>query len=258
VRARELIFTAAHPLFLAPNDVLMFVIFLPLIIWYGSFLKNGWRIFFIAVYLSLLIALSELLLSRTALLVIAVTLFFPILSRRRWQVFPPILLIAIGAISGLVYFDHALLEKIRSHDLDRLRLWVIAWHMFMDAPLLGHGPGSFTALYNQYMDQLSTALNFGRDIRHMGWAHNLFMEAAAEKGIIGLAAVMIYFLYLLVAITRKLKVDRNDLYVALRRAAALLLLMALTELSLLRVWAIYVMYLLLGLTASFLRESDSV
>lgn len=250
-RSGALIFLTAHPLYLAPNDVLMFAVFFPVIIWYGRYLKGGWGLLLAIGYSILLIFLAELLLSRIALLAVAATLLLPLLQVKRWKILLGSLLAAALAICVIAYYDPLLLSKLQIHNLDRVRLWMIAWHMFMDAPWLGHGPGSFSALYTDYLDRLGPTVNYGNDVRHMGWAHNWFLESASEKGVIGLGAVLAYFAYIFTVIINNLKHGGDYFYRALGLSAILLLVAANAELSFLRIWAIYVVYLMLGLVAVF-------
>lgn len=256
-RSRELIFSAAHPLFLAPNDVLMFAIFLPLAVWYGGHKKNSWGYAFLILYSLILIMFAQLLLSRITLMTVLAAFVFPILLRKRWKLLLASMFAASSPILILGLYDAAFFSKVLVRDLDRIRLWIIAWHMFLESPWVGHGPGSFSALYDTYLNRLGLALAYGPDTRHMGWAHNLFLESAAEKGLLGLGAISIYFVYLLGAIIKKFGNAGERFYTALIITTLSLLLAACVEISLLRIWVIYTVYLLLGLTAALIHNRTS-
>ncbi len=73
---------------------------------------------------------------------------------------------------------------------ERLQLWEAAGEMTLDAPLLGHGPGSFGVEHERWLEQLPVSATSDLDV-----AHQTYLEVAAEVGVVGLAA----FVALLVA-----------------------------------------------------------
>jgi O-antigen ligase len=229
----------------------MLAVLLPLIIWFGQS-RAGLvgRLFWVS-YVLLLVLLSALLLSRIALLIVIASLVFYFAGKKQWRKAWPALVAMPLAGLAAYGFDSGFAAKLQSLDLTRLRVWIVAWQMFVDAPWFGHGPGSYSVLYSQYLTRSDVALQFGHEGRNMGWAHNLFLESAAEKGLFGLSVVLLYFGYLLVALRRKLKSAPSELGRALLLSVFMCLLAAGVELTMLRVWVIYIVYLLLGLVAVF-------
>jgi O-antigen ligase len=67
---------------------------------------------------------------------------------------------------------------------DRVFMWQTAWHMIQDRPVLGHGINTFMANYLTYW--------VGGE-QQPRYAHNCYLQMAAETGLVGLAA----FLWLL-------------------------------------------------------------
>jgi O-antigen ligase len=66
--------------------------------------------------------------------------------------------------------------------LERVAHWVAAQRMWAQAPWLGVGPGNYAAVYPQVrLPQWEDAL---------GHAHNIYLNVAAETGLIGLAAYL--------------------------------------------------------------------
>jgi hypothetical protein len=62
-----------------------------------------------------------------------------------------------------------------------------AWQVFLDHPILGVGPGQFTPIYSiRYMSRHYSL----RRITDPRRAHSLYLEMAAETGILGLASFM--------------------------------------------------------------------
>jgi len=119
----------------------------------------------------------------------------------------------------------------------RIKLWSTAWAMFLEAPLLGHGAHTFT-----YSEWPLTVL----------WAHNLYLEVLAEQGIIGLAALG---LLLACGASRAYQIQRaapGEARILGAGAFAGLVgfcLAAAFELSLLRLWAVIMLFALLGVIA---------
>ena len=60
----------------------------------------------------------------------------------------------------------------------RVGIWAIGWNIFRTAPILGYGPGSFHIL-----SAVETQIPPGFYLVH---AHNLFLQVAAEGGIVGI------------------------------------------------------------------------
>lgn len=99
-------------------------------------------------------------------LVAAGTLFSPALAAPFWERF-------------LSIFDPA-----QEANAIRLELWRLALRMFHDHPLLGVGPGNFRTLFNAYHPG-----KLG-DFETWSQAHNLYLHQLAERGMLGLAALL--------------------------------------------------------------------
>jgi O-antigen ligase len=65
---------------------------------------------------------------------------------------------------------------------ERLAHWVAGWRMFQAHPLLGVGAGNYSAVYARY--QVSPVW-----FEALGHAHNYYINAAAETGMLGLIAI---------------------------------------------------------------------
>lgn len=61
----------------------------------------------------------------------------------------------------------------------RYYTWLGTWHMFLANPLLGFGPGTFTAAYPRFAV-----------VGHTLMAHQTYLQVAAEAGALGLAALV--------------------------------------------------------------------
>ena len=67
--------------------------------------------------------------------------------------------------------------------LDRLAMWKSAVHMIRDRPLVGHGLNTFMANYLRY---------WVAGERQPRYAHNCYLQVAAETGFVGLAAFLVW------------------------------------------------------------------
>jgi O-antigen ligase len=68
--------------------------------------------------------------------------------------------------------------------LERLSQWYAGWQMFANNPVLGVGIGNYNAAYETYgLDEWPVAL---------GHAHNHYLTIAAEAGLVGLGAYLLW------------------------------------------------------------------
>jgi O-antigen ligase len=159
------------------------------------------------------------------------------------------------AIDGVLGFP--LLAKFGRIEEGRIAMWLAAWAMFCDAPILGHGPHTFVLLYKLYLQRLSLPAWLPVDTRVVPWAHNLYFEILAEQGIVGLAAFGFLLVRGLGAAWRLQRAPPTERRIFAAGALAGLCgfcLAAAVELSLLRQWAVIVFFSLLGVIAQLLSS----
>jgi O-antigen ligase len=119
---------------------------------------------------------------------------------RRWLVPIGAALLALGVLGTLGLLPAAVSERlgiigeyfgpfdVRRVDVtpenwsvvERMAHWQAAWHMFLDHPWLGLGPGNYGTAYERYF--LPGWLD------PLGHAHNYYLNLAAEVGLVGLSA----------------------------------------------------------------------
>jgi len=92
-------------------------------------------------------------------------------------------LLAVVLLAGLISFGFIFLwqANLTGHapiSSARGRIWSIGWNIFQTSPILGYGPGSFHVL-----SAVETQIPPGFYLVH---AHNLFLQVAAEGGIVGI------------------------------------------------------------------------
>lgn len=66
----------------------------------------------------------------------------------------------------------------------------VAWVMFGANPIIGVGAGNYTAEYDDYVDLTGSAARQYEDQSALYYPHNLYLEVAAESGLIGLAILV--------------------------------------------------------------------
>ena len=72
--------------------------------------------------------------------------------------------------------------------IDRLLIWRTGWKMFLDRPVFGHGLNTFMSVFEKYRPP---------EYKEVVYAHNCFLQIAAETGIVGL----LVFLWFCVSIS---------------------------------------------------------
>ncbi len=71
----------------------------------------------------------------------------------------------------------------------RWTMWFIAWRSFLEAPLFGHGLGSFSATYLEHFSRYGLAENL-LFYRVVSVPHNLVMHVLSEAGLLGLLSLL--------------------------------------------------------------------
>lgn len=88
--------------------------------------------------------------------------------------------------------------------VERERFQIDAWHMFLDAPVTGHGIGSYGTIFPDY-DRLA---NYYEPVTIVVAAHNFYLEQAADGGVMLLLAWTIFLGAVLFVALRTLRVAR--------------------------------------------------
>ncbi|HEU5173889.1 MAG TPA: O-antigen ligase family protein [Gemmatimonadaceae bacterium] len=111
-------------------------------------------------------------------------------------------IVSIAAAASLVGADRpgAADGAIRGRATEMLA----AFQAFLDHPVIGVGPGQYRPFYSEEYHQRNPRLAF-RDIKGTRRAHTLYLELAAELGVVGLVA----FLSIVLLLMRELGVMRR-------------------------------------------------
>jgi O-antigen ligase len=108
-------------------------------------------------------------------------------------------LISSSALAGwLGYFllkDTAFMQRVMDPQdlLIRFEMWKVAAKVFLAHPFLGVGHMQFAQVYLDFVHEVSDIAHF--DFGEIIVADNLFLTTAAEHGLLGLAALVVFLLF---------------------------------------------------------------
>jgi O-antigen ligase len=122
----------------------------------------------------------------------------------RLAAFTALLAIVLVALPLMVSFSEHFAEIEESNALARLELWAAAWSMFRSSPVLGVGYGNFRELYAPLLE--------------VDWipegaydAHNIYLQALSETGVIGFAVFVFLFAWAMRMAWRQLRIPQKPL-----------------------------------------------
>jgi len=255
-----------NPVLVVKNDVTFFAVIAPFSL--ALLLRRPLSIFGLVAILSILLSIVVIgvFQSRVAMLalIVSFTCFFSLFRPKIGFACGLCVLILILLIDALMGFP--LVGRYIHHwdGTGRIPLWLSAWEMFLDAPILGKGPHTFVVFYNSYLHNLNLPSWLFVDPRVIPWAHNLYLEILSEQGIVGFVA----FGFLLVHVLSKARKFRsttsNEVRILGYGALSALVsfcFAAIFELTFLRLWVIITLFAILGIMGellSFLEQREGV
>ncbi len=256
---------AKHPLLVVPNDLIFISLIAPLS---ASLVYQKPRsLISIVAIISILLSVSVIIIfkSRGALL----TLLFSVIcvagllwprNLKAFAILTVLLILLVSLVIAVdVMRDYALFNKFarfKSGIDGRSSIWLITWHMFLDAPILGHGIHTFWLLLKTYSEAINVP------VRGMSWAHNLYVETLAEQGIVGFTSLIAVLLNSLWVSWKTTKAQLQDVRILSVGALAAMLgfcLGAISEITFIRYWCVTMFFSLLAIISvlSFLGKSQS-
>ena len=255
----------ASPILVVPNDIALLAVISPLSIAL-LYCERDSLIRTMAVASVLLSAVAiSIFQSRTGILTMVVST-----TACLWFIRPRLALICGASIvtfgflvDGLLGFP--LLAKLgQGISNTRLSLWLAAWNMFLDAPLLGHGPHTYGLLLQSYVydldlpnwEPLANLVRPWPEKSVAPWPHNLFLEILAEQGVIGLVALSALLVSALRLGWKLRESARNHVRIYGIAAASALLgfcFAGILELTFMRLWVTIAMFSLVAVLACLSR-----
>jgi O-antigen ligase len=243
-----------NPALVVPNDLVLAVILLPLLIAYSQTSRNRWANIFCAAFLVAVCFASYRVQSRLCLLTLALILVIQLYRYRRRHFLKT--LIAAGL--ALFVLDQVLDLHILRHLLTlssenaRLSIWGAGLIAADSHPIIGLGPGQFDRAY--LLGTASTTFPdwIMVDSRGVPWAHNLYLESLVERGALGLVTLLLLLWVIFSSLYRTVKKSSGEnrlMYSAILLAFIAFLFAGIFELTLQRSWVANLLLLFWGLSA---------
>ncbi len=246
-----------NALFVVPNDVLILAVMAPLMLslaWVGDWRLRGLTIFYLIVALIIGINLHS---RQTVFLLLLGFVIFIAMMRPRLAA-PALLIGVVVGVIGDGLSGWALAHKIFL--FPRTYVWHTAWVMFLDRPWTGQGPGLFKDMYFTFLGKAGYVIQELSDRRTMPWAHNLYLEQLAERGVLGFFAMLGL---LGAAMYRSAKFWRHadsdltrSLASGVLAALIVLAISGIAEATLSRLWVAISLLILSALATVVVRMSD--
>lgn len=240
-----------------PNDILLFAIFWPFVAWCIDLTEQlcqkqkrllGWG------YLVLLTLLSILVGSRSTFFLTLGCVIFWVREAPKPSITLPLLASVI--LGGLLFFvSPEFVDKLLALPSSSQRLWIWFVGIKMLAPedyLLGIGHGLFGVTFETARSYIETPDGLLSDPRRIGWAHNLFLEAWVERGLIGLVSLL--WLHWVLMTRLRANAFEDPYHRTLLTTFLLLLVTACFELSFLRPWVCAAYGLLIGAVLGYSKN----
>ena len=235
-----------------PNDVLAGVIFAPVVAFASMHSRHPILNLLAACSLATLAIAVYLTESRVSALTIIfmILLYFFLRSRNRFLIHSLITLVMLCAFDLL--FDLGLMHNfylIREEN-ERIGVWLAGLAHWSDHPILGFGPSNFEIAYEIGLQDLSLPDWAVIEPRRVPWAHNLYLEALVERGLLGLITLL---LLLGVIFIRMLKHASSaekcyaDFYLFIFIAFCGFVFAGLFEPTIQRIWVANSLFVFLGL-----------
>jgi O-antigen ligase len=241
-----------------PNDLALIPILLPAALTLVAGKPGAWASRLILCGLPFAFATVILSQSRNAWLGLAVSFgaLATLSLRRKAVLFSATLAIALFALAYVIGIgnvpDRARKILETPHE-PRIGHWLVAWQMFQESPLLGKGVHTFGEFYLPYLKKIELPAHITPEVAYIPWAHNLYLEVLAERGLLGAVGFGAPLLAMLLTLRRFLRRDASPetRTLATGLAASLLSFLAqgFFDLTFLKDWVLLVFWLLAALVA---------
>ena len=241
------------PLFVVVNDIAFLSVLIPFSV---SLLFVRPYSFIRMVPLSLSVVLTICLAcsyqSRTPILIALISLVTAIsfYRRRLFYICAFSALVLVLIVDGLLGFPFA--RKFALGFNGRIPLWMTAISMFVDAPILGHGPHTFGLFYLDYLHRLEIPAWISVDPRPLSWAHNVYLQVLAEQGIMGALALVALITFATCLAWRTHRQSEGDIRVLNAGAFSALIALCMAgmfDASLMREWFVTALFVILGIVS---------
>jgi O-antigen ligase len=135
----------------------------------------------------------------------------------------------------------------------RIGHWLVAWQMFKESPLLGKGVHTFGEFYLPYLERIELPAYITPEVAYIPWAHNLYLETLAERGLLGAVGFGAPLLGMLLLLRRFLRHDSphevRTIAIGLTASFLSFLAQGFFDLTFLKDWVLLIFWLLAALVA---------
>jgi O-antigen ligase len=243
------------PVMVVKNDVTFLAVMCPLCLALVYLRPRSISGMIGALSLFICVAVMGVFQSRVAVLtmIISISCFFIGIHKSK-AAFAYGLAVLIMILMVDFFMGFPLIERFIRHwdGSGRIPLWVSAWQMFLESPVVGHGPHTFGTYYSSYISNHIFPSWLFVDSRFVPWPHNLYLEVLAEEGIIGFVALVILLYKGLSAswnLRNAIATETRILGVGSFAALVGFCFASSFELTFLRQWVVITMFMLLGVIA---------
>jgi O-antigen ligase len=241
-----------------PNDLALIPILLPFSI--TLLLQERSRVVKGLILISILLAFVTVILSqsRNAWFGLAIGLGVFLFHKKTQKAIIVFACIILILFSAALYFDLGNVQQRLNTLMNitsetRIGIYLVAVEMFKESPVLGKGLFTFGEFYLPYIEKIQLPQGYTPEIAIIPWAHNLYLEILAERGLIGFAG-FIAPIIAMGAILRKFvrqQTGSQEKMFAFGLTASLLtfLCMGLFDLTFLKDWVLLIFLLLAAMIA---------
>jgi len=253
------------PALVVPNDMLSGVIFLPIAV---AIFVNEKRAFpkmlIVGIVAILLVAIYKVDSRLCVLTTILMVMIFFYHSRPKQLLKNCVILLLMLYLVDLV-FDLGFVGNFLRlrEDNTRLSIWLAGLMQWIDHPVLGFGPSNFEMAYRLGISSLELPKWMAVEPRSIPWAHNIYIEALIERGMLGLAAQTMLFILIFLRLWERAKVttgQSRSFYLALLISFCGFLFAGLFEPTMQRIWVANTVFVFLGLALApvmpFFEQAD--
>jgi O-antigen ligase len=249
--AGAVFYAGKTPALVVPNDMVLGVIFAPVVI-QKIFSQKVLALKAFAVLTLLLLASALYLVKSRICFLTGVVIFLLYLHHFHRKNFLGLLLLSVVAfvtvdfVAGLNIANDLIL-LLRENT--RLSVWYAGFISVSQHPVVGYGPSQFYIAYEQVMATTSLPAWIMIDPRTVPWAHNMYLDALVERGVIGLFALLflVYQIYIRLAErSDRSKGSRHYELFAIYAAFIGFLFAGFFELTIQRIWVANGLFIFIG------------
>ncbi len=241
-----------------PNDLALIPILLPSALTLVILDPLAWASRLILCGLPFAFATVILSQSRNAWLGLAVGLgtLAALGSRRRLILFTAMLAVTLFGVAyalGIGNVPNRTQKILETFHEPRIGHWLVAWQMFKESPLLGKGVHTFGEFYLPYLEKIVLPASIRPEVAYIPWAHNLYLEVLAERGMVGSiafgATLVAMALVLFECLKWRTPSETRTISIGLTASLVTFLVQGVFDLTFLKDWVILVFWLLAALVA---------